>query len=404
MSHITRLIPWPGAVLVLLTTLMLLALGLTALPASGEQAARFRSSGDLIAGWYWLRDDTASGYAEYTFPNPPAQGDILIDIRALATDRVNGGPGVNAWFDFLVGFPGSGNMGGVFHRTGVTLQNVGGDANGYMNHGMLRLNRSMLEQVMPANGELFIRIVRSSARAPHVAFRADSVQIVTGGTLGGGTLGGSTGGGLPGDIVIDQQGTTANGSGGPGDGTVTPPDGVVTDLRPDLGDHGDQGQCFLDRPCLGATADGFRSSGYQGAEGWFWLRSPVQGQSAEYLFEHPPAGRDLVLDIAVLGQNVVGMTPTDTVHVNLVLGYPGSGSLGGQIGPIAIELPKLWMGPDEDIWRARALLRLSREDAKAVIPAVGGLFVSFTRIDAGEPDVAFSAGSVLLYSAQNLSR
>ena len=387
-------------------------------PARGETAARFRSNGDVIAGWSWLRDAGLSDYAEYTFPNPPEQGDILLDITALATDGVNGGPRVNAWFDLLVGNPGSGNMGGVFHRIGLTLQNIYPKENppGYTNHGMLTLSRATLEKVMPADGTLFIRIVRASARGPHVAFRPDSIQIVRGGSgellqdlldglAGGGHLGGGTLGG--GDIVIDHGGT---GTGGGtivierGGGTVTPPDGIVTDLRPELGDWGDEGWCVLERPCLGAAADGFRSSGFPGQEGWFWLRAPTVGQSAEYLFEHPPLTGDLVLDIAVLAQNQVAMTPKDTVHVGLTLGYPGSGSLGGQIGPVTVEIPKLWSGPDDDIWRGRALLVVPRHLAEAAIPAVGGLFLSFDRIDAFEPDLAFSAGSVLLIPAQDIGR
>jgi hypothetical protein len=391
-------------------------------PARGESATSFHSNGDLIAGWSWLRDDGLSDYAEYRFADPPRHGNILIDITALATDGVNGAPDVNAWFDLLVGFPGAGNMGGVFHRIGVTLENIYPEANppGYTNHGMISLPRERLDKVIPASGELFVRIVRGSARGPHVAFRPDSIQIVRGsggdlpggGSLGGGLLGdgwpGQGGGGdngPDGAIVRDQRGTT----GGDivierGGGTVTPPDGVVTDLRPELGDWGDEGQCVLDRPCVAIAADGFRSTGFSGAEGWFWLRAPTVGQNAEYLFSQVPEADNLVLDIAVLGQTQVGVTPKDTVHVNLTLGYPGSGSLGGQIGPVAIALPRLWSDPDDDTWRARALVVLPGDQVQAVLPAVGGLFLHFERIDAFEPDIGFSAGSVLLYPAQDIGR
>lgn len=139
----------------------------------------FRSNGDLIAGWYWLRDRGLDHYAEYTFPNPPKQGDILLDINALATDHVNGGPGVDAVFNLLVGFPGARNMGGVFHRIRVTLPNVSppSDPVGYMTSGKIRLERKILDRVIPASGELFIRIVRARSQDPHVAFRSDSVRL-----------------------------------------------------------------------------------------------------------------------------------------------------------------------------------------------------------------------------------
>jgi hypothetical protein len=382
----------------------LAALGLLAGVALAQVATgtadSFRSNGDLIADWYWLRDSGLGHYAEYTWADPPATGDITLEFNVLATDRVSGGPGVNAHFGLLAGFPGAGNMGGVFHHVGVSLQNVSpsNDPVGYTNHGFITLRRAKLDQVMAADEALFIRVLREGANLPHVAFRGDSIKIVAG---GGGRSGGeivTERGGGAGDIGISRGGSQIV-----IDGTVTLPDEAV-DLQTEFGDWGDEGNCFLDRPCLGDDADGFRSSGFAGAEGWYWLRAPTVGQTAEYLFETPPLGRALVLDIAVLGQNLAGAVPKDTLHVNLTLGYPGSGSLGGQIGPVAVAVPRLWIGPDEDVWRGRALVVIPPAMAEAVIPAVGGLFVTFERIDAYEPDVGFSAGSVLLYPAQDVSR
>lgn len=145
-------------------------------------ATRFQSNGDLIASWYWLRDRGLNHYAEYAFANPPKRGDILLDIDALATDGINGGPGVDAAFDLLVGFPGARNMGGVFHRIRVTLPNVSppGDRVGYMTSGQVRLERALLDRVIPASGELFIRIVRARASGPHIAFRCDSIRLHNG--------------------------------------------------------------------------------------------------------------------------------------------------------------------------------------------------------------------------------
>lgn len=339
----------------------------------------FRTNGDLVAGWYWLRDRGLNHYAEYTFANPPRQGDILIDIDALATDSINGRPGVNAVLDLLVGFPGAGRMGGVFHRIRVTLPNVSvpGEQPGYLTHGQVRLDRKILDRVMPVSGELFIRIVRPKATGPHVAFRGDSIRLHR-----------------PGGSAGDQAGA----------GPETAGDSGVDEMRPDLGDRGDEGECFLDRPCIGDAAAGFRSTGWPGSGNWFWLRAPEAGQSADYRFDRPPTTGDLILDISVLAQNRPDMPPKDTVHVNLWLGDPERAGTAGRKGPVAIALPSLWMNPDDDVWKARALVRLSREQADALSERNKELLLHFERIDAFEPDVAFSAGSVLIYSAQDISR
>jgi hypothetical protein len=339
----------------------------------------FRSNGDLVAGWYWLRDRGLNHYAEYTFANPPTQGDILIDIDALATDSINGRPGVNVMIDLLVGFPGTGRMGGVFHRIRVTLQNMSApeEQPGYRTHGQVRLDRKILDRVMPVSGELFIRIVRPKATGPHVAFRGDSIRLHK-----------------PGGSAGNQAGT----------GPETAGDSGVDEMRPDLGDRGDEGDCFLDRPCLGDTAAEFRSTGWPGAGNWFWLRAPEAGQYADYRFDKPPTAGDLILDIAVLAQNRPDMTPKDTVHVNLWLGAPESAGTAGRTGPVAIALPSLWTNPDDDVWKARALVRLPREQTDALSGPNKALVLRFERIDAFESDVAFSAGSVLIYSAQDISR
>ncbi|MCC0028518.1 MAG: hypothetical protein R3D65_10270 [Zhengella sp.] len=346
--------------------------------AQVDDLPRFRSNGDLIAGWYWLRDCGHNQYAEYTFANPPTQGDILLDIDALATDRVNGGPKVNAVFDLLVGFPGARNMGGVFHRIRVTLPNVSlpGDPVGYNASGQIQLGRKILDRMIPASGELFIRIVRPENPGPHVAFRRDSIRIHNKSALAEGEASGEA-----------QQ-----------------DDGAVTEMHPELGDWGDEGQCFLDRPCIGDEATDFHSNGLPGAGDWYWMRPPEAGQYAEYRFDKPPATGDLIFDIAVLAQNRPDMLAKDTVHTNLTLTAIGSRSPGSVIGPIAIAIPSLGLGPDEEVWKARALVRLSRQQVDITLLQGGGLLLRSERIDEFEPDMAFSANSVLLYRAQDISR
>lgn len=472
-----------GAVGVLGAVLLFLATPFAR--AEGIVADHFASNGDQISGWYWLRDAAGNHYAEYTWANPPKTGDILLEFSVLATDRVSGGPGVNAHFNLSVGYAGSGSMGGVFKKFGVTLQNTGGGG-GLMNHGFYTLRRSALEGVMPVNGQLFIRVERGSSHGPHIALRADSIKIVGPGQ----TLGDLPGDYLMGDELLRQLLDDAIQGGGWWDRDLlrdfltellrdtrsldrnllfqllellleqdgydnadrlhdlldqlllggqlhnelllrdllaqllrdhgTLPDerggGILrdqrsddattdtgTDLRPGQGDYGDEGQCFLDRPCIGDPASGFRSTGFPGVEGWFWLRSPTVGQYADWVFEQPPAG-GLVLDISGLAQNIPGHVQKDTAHVLMTLGYPGSGSLGGQIGPLTIALPMIWQDPETDVWKTRALVTIPSDLASSVIPITGGLYVHIERIDEHEPDVGFSAGSVLLYPAQAIGR
>ena len=48
----------------------------------------FNTNGDLINGWYWLRDNSLQNYAQWTFENIPfGNNDLTLDITALATDR-----------------------------------------------------------------------------------------------------------------------------------------------------------------------------------------------------------------------------------------------------------------------------------------------------------------------------
>ncbi len=57
-------------------------------------ASEFHSTGDLIEGWYWLRDDAHQQTADWVFNRLPAgSGDIELRFQVLATDQVSGRPG-----------------------------------------------------------------------------------------------------------------------------------------------------------------------------------------------------------------------------------------------------------------------------------------------------------------------
>lgn len=108
-------------------------------------AHSFSSSGDYIQGWYWLRDSYLTDREEWTFKGiPEGSGELQFDLRALATDKASGGPGVDARFRLLVGRPGSGTTGGVLCPQEVMLPNVSspGDPDGYACRGVVTVERN----------------------------------------------------------------------------------------------------------------------------------------------------------------------------------------------------------------------------------------------------------------------
>jgi hypothetical protein len=156
--------------------LLALVLGVSG-SAAGIPAVSFDSTGDLIAGWYWLRDAELSDRASWEFEGiPEGTGDLVLEITALATSGVSGGRGVDASFRIGYGFPGAGVMGGVYMVQEVVLPNVSpaDDPVGYTCRSMVVIPRSTPGL---ATGRLTVFAERTSAEAPHVAFNSASVVI-----------------------------------------------------------------------------------------------------------------------------------------------------------------------------------------------------------------------------------
>ncbi len=141
-----------------------------------KQASYFQSNGDLINGWYWLRDSNLKHYAQWTFQNISAGSeDLVLNITALATDRPNGGRGFKAKFKLIYGFPGSGDMGGVFKTKTIILPNVSApnDPSGYTCQGQVSIDRAFISGA----STILVRVERESAGDNHVAFKEDSVTL-----------------------------------------------------------------------------------------------------------------------------------------------------------------------------------------------------------------------------------
>jgi hypothetical protein len=162
-------------VLTLLIFLSILAImSLSAFAVSSSNLAnKFQSNGDLIQGWYWLRDNNIQDYAQWTFENiSSGDNNLTLDFTVLATDRQNGGRGFPADFLLIYEVPG----GNVFITQKVTLPNVSSanDPVGYTCSGQVIIPRSDLQGA----SVLFLRAERISPHTNHVAFNKDSIKII----------------------------------------------------------------------------------------------------------------------------------------------------------------------------------------------------------------------------------
>lgn len=205
----------------------------TAVPRRVE--GTFNVTGDAIAGWWWLRDSGYSHLATWVFSHLASLTDgAAVQFDLLATDRANGGPGIDARFwltwKFLGGdgsvimpLPGSGGEGALVEgdlgtSQPVTVPNVSpaGDPLGYRAQGQFEIEAGWVPE--GATG-LIVSIARvdparaGEPTAVHVAVNDSSVGLLIAAT------GDGTGEGL--DDTADGGGTNQ------WDGTLTDPDGLA---------------------------------------------------------------------------------------------------------------------------------------------------------------------------------
>jgi len=147
--------------------------------SSEKQASDFQSNGDLIEGWYWLRDSALQHYGEWTFDNIPlGPEEITVQINALATDRPSGGGGFDAKFLLYYSLRGEGPIPTMLiPPQTVNLENVPSldDPLGYSCQGQVTIPASTI----PAASRISLRIRRDSAQDNHVAFKEDSIVLLT---------------------------------------------------------------------------------------------------------------------------------------------------------------------------------------------------------------------------------
>src|SRR5665648_582360 len=158
---------------------ILIIMSLLVFAEDSKQASDFQSNGDLIEGWYWLRDSALQNYAEWTFDNIPlGPEEITVQINALATDRPGGGEGFNAKFLLYYSLIGEGDMPLTYiPPQTVNLENVHSpdDSFGYSCQGQVTIPASTI----PAASRISLRIRRDSAQDNHIAFKEDSIVLLT---------------------------------------------------------------------------------------------------------------------------------------------------------------------------------------------------------------------------------
>lgn len=145
---------------------------------STTPATSFAATGDVVAGWYWLRDAAYDNAATWQFVSLPPTGDLIFALQVLATDAIDGARGVDASFFFAWRPASATDWAG---RLPVILPNVSpaDDPVGYTCAGTVTIPRSTVGDATA----LTVRISRDDVRdelAPsdvHVAVNAASVAL-----------------------------------------------------------------------------------------------------------------------------------------------------------------------------------------------------------------------------------
>ncbi len=137
-----------------------------------------QSRGNLISGWYWLRDSAYQANGQWTFKGlKPYVGSWLV-LDMLVTNKASGGSGYSAPIEFTLINP-TDNLSQTLRH--VMAQNLlfTQDPNnskgvGYQTYGAFILENGMIDE----HGNLIVRIARPANANYHLAVNQNSVAIV----------------------------------------------------------------------------------------------------------------------------------------------------------------------------------------------------------------------------------
>ncbi len=243
-------------------------------------SAYFNSNGELINGWYWLRDISLQHYSQWIFENiPSGDYDLVLDITALATDLSNGRNGFPADILLIYETPG----GKALVRQKVTLSHISlpNDSVGYTCNSQVTIPRLTIQD----STVLFVRVERILPEDNHIAFNAGSMVIMRSAESAESNS----------KTIISQ----------------------------------------------GYIADKFNSNGSM-IKGWYWLRDSALNHYAEWYFENIPAGEsDLTLDITSLATDAVNGGKGYDSQFLLIYGFPGAERMGGVLKTLEVTLPNI---------------------------------------------------------------
>ena len=148
----------------------------TPTPQTSGGTCQFNSNGDLISGWYWLRDAAYAAYGEWHCNGLAADRDVAVSLQTLVTDTASGGAGYSSPVKLTYTNP----TRDASESVQIYLQNplpeqtaTNGRGVGYQTTGYLIIPRSYVGD----GGALYIRIERFKPNTPHVAVNAQTVSF-----------------------------------------------------------------------------------------------------------------------------------------------------------------------------------------------------------------------------------
>ena len=137
---------------------------------------RFTSNGNLISGWYWLRDADYGAYGQWECQGLATGQDATINLQTLVTNQTSGGAGFSPAVKVTYTNPADDRS----QTVQVYLQNplpepspADSHGEGYPTTGYLVVPRAYLD----AGGALRIRLERFALNRYHVAVNANTLNF-----------------------------------------------------------------------------------------------------------------------------------------------------------------------------------------------------------------------------------
>jgi len=137
-----------------------------------------QSKGQLVAGWYWLRDTERQAYGQWTFNglDPSAPATLVFD--QLVTNNTSGGSGHSMPIAITLINPADNSQKTLRHVVAQNLLFTQGSGNsngaGYQTYGSIVLDNRFID----TQGNLTVRVARLQAAINHLAVNQNSVAII----------------------------------------------------------------------------------------------------------------------------------------------------------------------------------------------------------------------------------